>query len=410
MSGTFGEVFYFEEFSTVGDDSVLNRADWEVYDSVGNAGYGVRSPSAVSVVADPTSTSGGNVLRLDAFDSGGQHYHAGVKLLKPRTYMQAELRVAVDDDPDQVTSGVVIFWPVNDPEIFPPADNPEGPWPAGGELDYWETFNNRDTRTPTQTYIHRLDPAAITRGPPYTSADDQVPVSVTHTGVDQSDWHKIVCSWTPDELFMEIDDGPKILITDDPANIPDWDMELTMQLDAWSNTPPTGLLRMRIDYVLLREWVPPGGLPEGTLDVDDSNIVTHQTMHDLWNLVLEGGGQGDALEVLAVNETTNNVVSVAPPQVVKPSQLLTIPHTSSGPVSVAVSAETKAVVIEASAPITGLALSGDETHGEIFDLPFLIKASTSISVTLPPEDISTPLPPATLASGQEFPFRVSRLG
>lgn len=406
MSGTFGSVVYFEEFSTIGNYTVLNPANWEVYSAdPGNNGYGVRSQAAVNVVADATSTSGGNVLRIDAFDSGGQHFHGGVKLLKPHTYMQAELRVRVDDDPDEVTSGVVIFWPVNDPVRFPPADNPEGPWPAGGELDFWETFDNRDTRTPTKSYVHRLNPNAVA---PYTSSDDQVPVEITHAGVDQSDWHKIVCSWTPDRVWIEIDDGPEVLITDDPANIPDWDMELTLQLDAWSDTPPSATRQMRVDYVLIREWIAPEALPEGDLDATDSNIEAHETIHGTLNLLANSSSiAGDMLDVLIPDPAGANTLGVSAPSDVKSGQVLTVAHNTPGAVTVPLVAETKAVVVEASASVTGLAFTNAGSHGSMVDLPVLIKAvGTSISLDL--SGVSTafnPLP-AVLAAGESIPTRV----
>lgn len=245
---------YFTEFSTTGDYTVLG-SDYEVYDGIGNAGFGIRSPANVNVVTEATSTSGGNVLQLRANNTGGQHYHAGVKLLRPRTYMQVELRVRVGDDASALTSGVVIFWPSPNPVLFPDSNNAsgdEGEWPAGGELDFWETYDNRTTRTPTQYNIHRLNPTAT---PLYTQADDQVPYAGTFDGVDQSDWHKIVCSWEPTEIAIEVDDGAKQVLTDDVDAIPDWDMDLTLQIDAWSDTPPGSTVDMEIDYILVRDWV-----------------------------------------------------------------------------------------------------------------------------------------------------------
>ncbi len=406
MSGTFGDVVHFEEFDTVGNYTVLNSADWEVYSAdPGNNGFGVRSQAAVNVVADATSTSGGNVLRIDAFDSGGEHFHGGVKLLKPHTYMQAELRVKVDDDPDEVTSGVVIFWPVDDQTLFPLADNPEGPWPAAGELDFWETFDNRDTRTPTKSYVHRLNPAAT---PPYTSSDDEVPVEITHTGVDQSEWHKIVCSWTPNRVWIEIDDGPEVTITDDPANIPDWDMELTLQLDAWSDTPPSATRQMRIDYVLIRPWIPPSALPEGDLDSTDSNIEAHQTIHSALNLIGESTSiAGDMLDVIVADEAAGNTLGVSAPSDVKSAQIQTVTHDSSGALTIPLKAETKAVVVEASAPISGLTITNGSSHGDMIDLPVLLKAvGVSVSVDLGSASLYGNPIPSVIAAGDSFPTRV----
>ena len=264
VTGRWSDSVYFNQFDTTGDYTVLG-SEWEVYTAdPGNGGFGYRSADNVNVVANAGATSGSNALQLRSSNIGGRHAHAGVKLLLPRTYMQAEVRVRVDDDFDQVTSGVVLFWPTANPVRFPLDTNPDGPWPSGGEIDFWETFDNRATRTPTKSYVHRR---ALTATPPFTAADDETVVEISHTGVDQSDWHKIVCSWTPDAIYIEIDNGAPVTITDNPDYIPRWPMELTLQFDAWSDSPPTAPLVMDVDYVLLREWVPIRSFPDDQLDV-----------------------------------------------------------------------------------------------------------------------------------------------
>lgn len=254
---------YFTEFPTVGAASAVLGAEWEIYDDPnGNAGFGERRPAQAEVVAEASSTSGGNVLRITAENVGGDHHSAGLKLLRPHTYMEVEARVRVAPDATiagdgprvglpGVNSGVVLFWPVNDLARFPAIDNPEGPWPAGGEIDFWETYDDPDDREPVKSYIHRLNPAATT---PYVSTDDQFIEAYEHTGVAQDDWHKLVMGWTADEIYMEVDNGPRITLTDDPAWIPDWAMEPTFQLDPWSNTPPASPVEMDVDYVVVRTF------------------------------------------------------------------------------------------------------------------------------------------------------------
>lgn len=242
MSGTFPTTLYFNQFNTVGASTSVLGPEWGLYDSVGNAGNGFRKPAQIQVVAEATATSGSNVLRITSQNVGGSHWSGGMQLLLPRTYGQYELRVRCADDASQVTSGVVLLWPESNQ------------WPRDGEIDFWESFGNRNTRTPVESFVHRLNPAAV--GPTYTNADDQLVVEYHHTGVDQSDWHKIVCSWTPDEIYMNIDNGSKILLTNDPSHIPDWPMNLCLQLDAWSPTPPATPVTMDIDYVLVRSWQP----------------------------------------------------------------------------------------------------------------------------------------------------------
>jgi hypothetical protein len=239
---------YFSEFPTIGPATTVLGPEWEVYDSLGNAGFGVRSPGQIEVVAEPTSTSGGNVLQITADNIGGQHYSGGLKLRVPQLYGQYEFRVRVAKDPSEVTSGVVLLWPQSNE------------WPRDGELNWWETFDHRDTRQPTKSYIHRLNPAAT---PPFDASDDEIVVEVPHD-VDQSDWHKVVGTWTPTAVTVEIDNGAAVLLTSNPAFIPGTPMELTFQLDAWSATPPATPVVMQVDYVLVRAWEPPPG-PDPTL-------------------------------------------------------------------------------------------------------------------------------------------------
>lgn len=242
MSGSIApDAIYFNEFPTTGPAATVLGGEWENYDSPGNAGFGVRSPGQIQVVAEPTSTSGGNVLRITAQNVGGVHYSGGLKLLLPQTYGQYEMRVRVDVDPTEVTSGVVLMWPQSNE------------WPRDGELNWWETFDFRDTRTPVKSYVHRLRAGAV---PPYDASDDELVVEVAHAGVDQSVWHKIVGTWTPEAITLSIDNGPEVLITDVRDFIPSVPMELTIQLDAWSDTPPASPITMDVDYVLVREWVP----------------------------------------------------------------------------------------------------------------------------------------------------------
>ena len=421
-TATWGPTSFFDGFDTLGNGPVaLSSADYELYDGPGNAGYGVRTPDNINVVADAESTSGnGQVLELTATNDGGTHDHAGLKILRPATYFQFETRVAVDDDATVgadgpggpgVTSGVVLFWPTENEELFPAADNPEGVWPAGGELDFWESFDDRDTRTPVRSFVHRLNPAAT---PPYVAADDEVVANVPHYsvegdsgsgGIDQSSWHKIVCSWTPDGVFVSIDDGPDRVITTDPASIPSWDMEPTLQLDAWSNTPPDSTVRMRVDYVLIRPYLGPGSLPEEGLDGDSDHQADHAVIHDVANAIAtDTTVQGDVLGVATVG-VTNSVVAVQPTKV-RSDEVVTITHDTAGDLAIPLEANMRAVVVQASAPISGWDITNHAALGESFFLPILIEATSGISVSLPTDyySIIGPEPPGTMLAGERHPL------
>ncbi|MEQ1675087.1 MAG: glycoside hydrolase family 16 protein [Chitinophagaceae bacterium] len=291
MSGSFDpSAIYAEGFNyTAGPASAISAITnvWSLYDSVGNAGNGFRKPAQITIANEATAPSGdGKVLRITSQNVSGQHWSGGMQLNIPMSYGQVELRVRVSGDstagtPTGVTSGVVLFWPQSNI------------WPNGGEIDWWESYDHRDTRVPAETNIHWN---------PSNPSVDLLAVQHLHTGISQIQWHKVVGSWTPDRVWMNIDDGPDVLITDDPLNIPNQAMQLAIQLDAWSSTPPTSPVTMDVDYIILRSWVPPTGIS----GVEDSNrgqyevlvtnllsgeIISTVEMNDMyWEKIYQGPG------------------------------------------------------------------------------------------------------------------------
>ena len=260
-AGAF-ELRYANHFPTAGAATSVLGPEWELYFAPGHAGWGLRRPSAIAVVADGTATRSPNVLRLRArMGSGaeaGRMVSGGMKLLVPITYGRVRTRVRVARDPDQVTSGVMILWPRTGP-AWP--TEPEV-WPAGIEIDVWETYGARATRTPAETNINRLA-AGVTHGAPFTEADRELH-HVEWTGVDASAWHELEFTWLPERLSLSIDGGEPATIAD-PTWIPHWDHELTFQLDGFD--PPTAPGRqpvlsagnsptMDVDWVELYEWLP----------------------------------------------------------------------------------------------------------------------------------------------------------
>lgn len=237
---------YFEDFANLGvgtGSATLAGTEWELYNSVGNAGFGIRSPNQIAVVSDVTATSNGKCMRITAQNVGGVHYSGGAKLkLNHTAYGQYELRARCSDDASQVTSGVLLTWPQSNL------------WPQDGEIDFWETYDHRDTRTPVQTNLHVLSPSAVL---PYDAGDDYLATTHLWTGIDQSDWNKIVVSWTPTEIWMNVNDGAKVSITTDASIIPHTGMDLCIQLDAWSSTPPSSPVTLDVDYIVIRDWIPP---------------------------------------------------------------------------------------------------------------------------------------------------------
>lgn len=230
-------VVYATDFSTLGPE-------WEVYDSPGHAGLGLRRPSAITIEPAPEAEAD-SVLTITARmgttgDEIGQLVSGGMALRWPRTYGSYTFRMRVDPDPDQGTSGVAILWPWSNR------------WPQDGELDMVETYANRDTRTPIETNIHSLRPGAVA---PYDRGDDRLLV-VRHEGVDGSQWHTYRFEWRAESLTLAIDDREPVLITDDADQIPDWDMVPTFQLDAFpSPWAPDRQPVLRDDVVLEVDWL-----------------------------------------------------------------------------------------------------------------------------------------------------------
>jgi len=229
------------DFTSIGDA-------WEIYDSPGHAGLGLRRPSAITVEGDPAA-EGGSVLAITATmgtdgEEAGQLVSGGMALRQPQVYGTYTFRMRVDPDPAQVTSGVAILWPWSNR------------WPEDGELDMVETWANRATRAPVESNFHYLDPLAE---PPFEASDDRL-FSVVHSGLDGTAWHTCRFEWRSDRLSMGIDDGPMHQLTDDPLHIPDWLMVPTFQLDAFpapggsrEDAVLDGPVTLEVDWLVIEE-------------------------------------------------------------------------------------------------------------------------------------------------------------
>lgn len=211
---------YDEDFGS----GVVDPTDWGLYDETGNAGWGLRRPSAFSVV-ESDDAERGNLLRVtaamgqgeeaDMLVSGGMILHS-----LAQTYGRFTARVRTEPDPERVTTGVILLWP--DEDNRPPHHE----WPTGGEIDWYEGWRDRQARKPIDLVSHYVidgvhDADSINlRGP-----DGEL--------VDGSEWHTYQLDWRPDYLAVSVDGGPPNVLTDDPARIPQWNMHMTVQLDAW---------------------------------------------------------------------------------------------------------------------------------------------------------------------------------
>ncbi len=220
--------------------------EWEVYDSIGHAGWGLRRPSAIGIAADDDA-AGGSVMTITAEmgvgPDAGLLISGGVKLKRPQIYGRYTMRVRVDPDPAEVTSGVALLWPQSNQ------------WPRDGEIDILETWASRASRTPVESNLHWLNPAA---SEPYERSDD-LKNQVIHPGVNGSEWHVYQLEWREDLLSVKVDDRQPVILSADPDEIADWNMEPTLQLDAFSapDTPDRQPavdrpVVMYIDYILVQ--------------------------------------------------------------------------------------------------------------------------------------------------------------
>ncbi len=208
------EVLYTQDFSA----GALDEANWDVYDSVGNDGWGLRRPSAVDVVPSPDAT-GGHLLRITATmgtgDAEGLLVSGGLSLEGyNQVYGRYTIRVRTDADPDRVTTGVALLWPESNV------------WPRDGEIDFYEAWRDRITRTPVElSNHHAIDGVHVSEMVPLVTPSGEL--------ADGTRWHTYVLDWRPDYLAVSVDGGPPAVVTTDPAAIPSTPMYLAVQLDAW---------------------------------------------------------------------------------------------------------------------------------------------------------------------------------
>lgn len=193
------------------DGPEVDTDTWYLYDSEGNAGYGLRRPSAIA-------TRNGRLvitarMEGDALVSGGMAHNLA------QTYGRWEFRVRTDPDPSAATSGVVLTWPAS------------GNWPVDGENDIYETETS-PTRFPFSTFIH------------YGEDNDQE--HLVHAA-DATQWHDMAMEWTPDAIVI-FRDGQRVGSITNPDAIPHVPHHLTVQLDAWSD-------RMGDPVTMEVEWV-----------------------------------------------------------------------------------------------------------------------------------------------------------
>lgn len=201
-------------------DGDLNK--WDVYNSPGHAGNGLRRPEAFSL-------SNGKVVITAQDNADGLTVSGGmsVKAANYQKYGCYVSRVRTDVDPSQSLSGVLITWP---------EDYAAEQW----ENDYYETLSNAG-RKPLHAFFHSKTalPQAYMEFPE----------------VDASEWHTVAMEWLPSVIKVYID-GRLAEETRDLRFIPQIPMRQTVQLDKKNMNPMTGnVVKMEVDFLRIYEKV-----------------------------------------------------------------------------------------------------------------------------------------------------------
>lgn len=206
-----------DEFDYVG---APDAAKWSVYDSVGHAGNGIRSPQQVTVDGSKmviTGTPDGTTAGISA-KFGRQQYG------------RWEVRAAASGDNEYHM--VALLWP----------DSRN--WPCDGEIDYAETSGDWSTIK----FFHH-----------YSCANSATSAS---TAVDVTQFHNYALDWSPNGVVGYID-GVKWFEDNDPAHQPPGPMHQTLQLDWFPDGTENGAGEMRVDWVRVYEAAPPLPAPSG---------------------------------------------------------------------------------------------------------------------------------------------------
>ena len=165
-------------------------SNWGVYDGVGHAGKGRRSPAAMNasggiltITGDPNGTTGGMAWNLGRAKYG--RWEARVK--------------APAADPSY--HAVMLLWP--------DAEN----WPVGGEIDFMEISD--PARQKTDFFLHYGQDNRQLRG-------EKV--------IDATQWHNWAVEWSPTKITAYVD-GTEWFSTTQVDAFPPGSMHLTLQLD-----------------------------------------------------------------------------------------------------------------------------------------------------------------------------------
>ncbi len=203
--------------------SSVNQSNWTIYNSAGNAGNGLRRPSAMSVA--------NGLLTITASNQGGQVVSGGMAHRGSQQYGRYSFRVRTDVDPSKTMSGVILTWPASQAH------------PRDGENNIYETLPHEEsaTRNPFYSFIHK----------PYGSTSDQV--RFVHRA-DASQWQTLTMEWTPSRVVVTVQGLGSQTVTETSADlIPDNPHIFTVQFDAFKPQIANNLA-MQVDWVEIYKY------------------------------------------------------------------------------------------------------------------------------------------------------------
>ena len=187
-------------------DTGASLSNWHLYDGVGHAGNGIRTPAAIS------SSDGILTITGDASGaSGGMGWNAG--------QLYGRWEVCAQSPPSAPGYHSVLL-------LWPDAED----WPVGGELDFMEAVD--PTRQTVEGWLH------------YGADDRRVGDRVS---VDAADWHAWAVEWTPEKITYFVD-GKPWWSTTDTSTFPKRAMHLCLQVDNFGGDIAAGG-RQLVDWV-----------------------------------------------------------------------------------------------------------------------------------------------------------------
>lgn len=210
-----GGTNYAETFAS------LNPGNWDVYNSPGHDGNGLRRPSQVSVanhILTITGTANGT--------TGGLKWRH-----RSQTYGQWDILM-------RAPAGCICYHPV---VLLWGTGGGSGVNNPNGEIDIVEAWQ-RPRRDRNSFTVHYGD------GRQLVGAD---------TAVNMTAWHVYHLVWRADYIYTWIDDNVAYATVDDLNVIPDGPMDLAIQLDWFPSEGTAGGATASMQVAVIQQWFEP---------------------------------------------------------------------------------------------------------------------------------------------------------